>query len=257
MSLGMPNSMRPTFMGWGKGSGGGRASQPKEDLRDTHISKNIYASLSMQAAERSVSPSGQQGVLLERQGSPGSQSPFSTLERQNRAGSGGSRSAGGPHMAGGRDYRATSRGPMESTNERQSAVNAARDMQMGSIGSLGSCPNFTKMPSNGPPGIPVISRKPSDPALLRPPLQPSEDDIRLHQQKMMKLGDEKVKKFGDNQEDLDRCITNFLDEHLHTSCDDKVSSIKKRDFYTRPKYEIIPDCAALTVYNPYFSISGT
>ena len=198
-------------------------SQPKEDPRSSPMqrSTNRYASLYNQPGERSVSPSSQPlgGTLLERQGSSGSQSPTSTLERQHRAGSGGSRSMGPPHMTGHRDYRTPSRGPNDNSNERESAIQAVQaQMQAATVGSFGS-PNFTKIPSNGPPGVAAIARKPSDIVAIRPQSGPSDEEIKRSQQNME---GRKVREYVSNKDDLDRCINNFLDEYLH-SCDDKVS----------------------------------
>jgi len=148
---------------WGKGSGGSRMSQSKEDPRSSPMprSQNRYASLSSSlynpTGERSVSPSGQPlGGNFERQGSSGSQSPTNTLERQQRAGSGGSRSMGPPMV---RDFRGTNQGQNDTSNERERALHAVQAHTHGNnTGTYGSN-IFSKLPSNGPPGVAVISRK--------------------------------------------------------------------------------------------------
>ena len=221
--------MGQQFSAWGKGSGGSRMSQPKEDPRSSPMqrSTNRYASLYNQPGERSVSPSNQSlsGTLMERQVSSGSQSPTSTLERHHRAGSGGSRSMGSPNMSVPRDYRGPNRGPGDSSNERESAIQAVQaQMQTVTTGPFATS-NFAKLPSNGPPGVAAVGRKPSDTVAVRSPLGPSDEEINRSQQNME---GRKVKEYVSNKNDLDRCINNFLDEYLH-SCDDKVSNFVKNN----------------------------
>ena len=152
--------------------------------------------------ERSVSPSGQPiSGNFDRQGSSGSQSPTSTLERQHRAGSSGSRSMG--PMG---NYRGPNRGPNENTTERDRVIQAARQLGNNAYEQT----NFAK---NGPPGVASIPRKQS--SFL---IGPSEEDIKQNQ---MRMEGKQIKKLGNRGDDFERSIKNLLDEYIN-SCDDKV-----------------------------------
>ena len=217
-ALGMRPMSMSSFSAWGKGSGGSnRMSQSKEDRNSPMPrNQNRFSSLYNPPGERSVSPSAQPlSSNFDRQGSSGSQSPTSTLERQHRAGSSGSRSMG-PIV---RDFRGPNRGPNETTNERDGTLHTVHmhtHMQGNNVGPFISA-NFAKMSSNGPPGVAAISRKPSNIPSRYPPSGPSEDDIKQGQQRMQ--GQQARK----SEVDLERCINNVLEEYLN-SCDDKVST---------------------------------
>jgi hypothetical protein len=204
ISLGM-RPMGNAFSNWGKGSGGNRLSQSKEDPRSSPMprNQNRYASL-YTPGERSVSPSGQPlSGNFDRQGSSGSQSPTSTLERQHRGGSSGSRSMG---PIG--NYRVPNRGPNESASERERMLQGARQHMPGN--SAYEQTNFAK---NGPPGVATIARKPS--SFL---IGPSEEEIKKNQ---MRMEGTQIRKLGTRGDNFERSIKNILDEYLN-SCDDKV-----------------------------------
>lgn len=220
--------MRPSqgmFSTWGKGSGSAGSRTPSSKQHPTGSpmppNSNRFSSLSAVHGtnERSVSPSGQPfGSNFERQGSSGSQSPTSTLERQHRAGSGGSRSMGPTHF--GREYnRGPNRGPHESSNERENVLyNVQMHMQGGNIGSYGPG-NYARIPSNGPPGVAIISEKSPNKIASFPVIGPSDDEIRKYQEHEMKAI--QIKKRESNNQPLEPCFKNVLDEYLN-SCDEKV-----------------------------------
>ena len=199
-----PGGLGGAFGAWGKGSGGNRLSQSKEDPRASPMPRNQNRYASLCTGERSVSPSGQPlSGNFDRQGSSGSQSPTNTLERQHRAGSSGSRSMG--PMG---NYRVTNRGQNESTVERERMIQAARQHIPGNIAY-----DQTNFARNGPPGVASIPRKPS--SFLK---GPSDEDIKQNQ---MRMEGKQIKKHGDSPDDLGRSIKNILDEYLN-SCDDTV-----------------------------------
>ena len=219
-ALGMRPMSMSSFSAWGKGSGGSnRMSQSKDDRNSPMPrNQNRFSSLYNPPGERSVSPSAQPlSNNFERQGSSGSQSPTSTLERQQRAGSSGSRSMG-PIV---RDFRGPNRGANEISNERDGALHAQymhrpTHMQGNNVGTFMPS-NFTNRPYNGPPGTPMNPRAPSNNSGRCPQNGPSDDDIRKGQQRMQ------GKQARKNEVDLERCINNVLEEYLN-SCDDKVRS---------------------------------
>ena len=213
--------MRPmsmsSFSAWGKGSGGSnRMSQSKEDRNSPMPrNQNRFSSLYNPPGERSVSPSAQPlSNNFERQGSSGSQSPTSTLERQHRGGSGGSRSMG-PIV---RDFRGPNRGANDTTNERDGTLHGQymHTHMSGNNGGSFMSSNFAKMSSNGPPGVASISRTPSNIPSVCSQIGPTEDEIKKGQQRMQ--GQQARK----SDVDLERCINNVLEEYLN-SCDDKVT----------------------------------
>ena len=188
--------MRPMgqFANWGKGSGGTRLSQSKEDPRNSPMPRNSNSNRfsSLYSTERSVSPSGQPlSGNFDRQGSSGSQSPTSTLDRQHRAGSSGSRSMG--PMG-----KWTNRGTHDSSSERDRMLQPPRQHMTGS--NAYEQTNFAK---NGPQMIGLISRKP--PSVNGP----SEEEIKEGQQRME---GKQVTKHGNCGEDFERSIKNILDE---------------------------------------------
>ena len=120
----------------------------------------------------------------------------------------------------GREYnRGPSRGPHESSNERDNVLyNVQMHMQGGNIGSYGPG-NYARIPSNGPPGVAIISGKSPNKIASFPVIGPSDDEIRKYQEHEMKAI--QIKKRESNNQPLEPCFKNVLEEYLN-SCDEKV-----------------------------------